>query len=187
MKLTEIKATTTDLYSEINDAAASIGTIKELTSKVRDRVIHHLNVKPSLVTMDDHDIKSLLNRASGEEKFALRIAMKVAGRRDPSELQESKMPDETPETDDPYVVIGNWGRGTQTCWPKGEAPGVYTKEDAEKIVSTLEKEQKGKGAIPGSSGIAWHAKPLEGALEYVSFGNKAYGAIKALQKKHEQK
>jgi hypothetical protein len=85
MKLDEIKATSSNLYSEINDAAMSVGTIKELTNKVRDRVIHHLSVKPSLAELNDEDIKELLRRASSEEKFALRVAMKVAGRRDPSE------------------------------------------------------------------------------------------------------
>lgn len=186
MKLNEIKAASSDLYSEINDAASAIGTIKELTNKVRDRVMHHLKDTKGLVTMSDADLQSLIDRAPGEEKFALKIACKVIGRRLPEDLKESvldKIPAENGTKGDAYVVIGNWGRGVQTTWPKGEAPGVWTKKDAEQIAKDLEADEKGKGAIPGSAGIAWHAKPLDNALEYVGFGNKAYGAIKKLQAK----
>jgi hypothetical protein len=72
-----------DLYSKINDAVMSVGTMKELTSKVRDRVKHLIGV--GFNGLNDADIQELMRKADGEEKFALRVAMKVVGRRDPTE------------------------------------------------------------------------------------------------------
>lgn len=72
-----------DLYSEINDAASAIGTIRDLTHNVRKRTMHHIDA--GLNKLNDADLKELLRKADSEEKFALRIAMKVMGRRDPSE------------------------------------------------------------------------------------------------------
>jgi len=73
-----------DLYSRINDAAMSVGTRKELTSKVRDRVKHL--VSKGFNSLNDADIKELMRKADSEEKFALRVAMKVVGHRDPTEM-----------------------------------------------------------------------------------------------------
>lgn len=78
VKLTE----SNDLYSQIDDAAMAIGTLKELTPKVRARVKQFID--DGFNHLSDADIIERLRKASGEDKFALRVAMKVVGHRDPT-------------------------------------------------------------------------------------------------------
>lgn len=84
MLLNEIKnVSTTNVYSEINDAAMAIGSIKDLTRNVRDYALRLID--RGFTGMDEYDIKELLRNANSEGKFSIRIALKVLGRRDPSE------------------------------------------------------------------------------------------------------
>lgn len=82
---------------------------------------------------------------------------------------------------EPFVVIGNYGRGEQTCWPSGPKPKTYTKAQAEAIVARLEKEKSGIGSGSRYDHCAWHAKPLSEALNYVSPGNTCYNALYRMQ------
>jgi hypothetical protein len=63
---------------EIIDAAKAVGTVAELTDAVYNRV---RTLMPELKRMSDGDLASKLARAKGEEKFAIRVALKVIGRR----------------------------------------------------------------------------------------------------------
>ena len=42
--------------------------------------------------------------------------------------------------DDLYVVIGNAGQGRQNMWPSSDEPGVYSKEEAERMSQRTRKE-----------------------------------------------
>ena len=65
-------------------------------------------------------------------------------------------------------------------WPKSEAPGVYSEQDAKEIVR---RQSESQGTIPGGS-YAWHAKPLADAHNYVMSGNKCYYPLIDLQERH---
>jgi hypothetical protein len=82
------------------------------------------------------------------------------------------------QPEDLYVVIGNAGHGRQNMWPRSEAPEVYPKAEAERIA---EEQTAGQGHPL----IAWHAKPLSRAIEYVSPGNNAYSGLLDLLDKYE--
>jgi len=80
-----------------------------------------------------------------------------------------------------YVVIGNYGRGVQTLWPKTAKPGAYPQLEAQRIADKL-NGSAGRQNRPGG-GVHWHHKPLEDALEYVN-RHEAVVAIQRLQEKH---
>lgn len=84
MKLSEIQSGSFDLDKEIDDAASAVGNKSDVTPAVRNLIKDHVT-KSKLSSMDDGQIQSLMSKASGDEKFALRVALKVVGRRDPSE------------------------------------------------------------------------------------------------------
>lgn len=66
--------------------------------------------------------------------------------------------------EDPFVVIGNYGRGVQTLWPSTRKPLPYTRHEAEKIADDLNKKETRNR--PGGN-AHWHAKPLSQALDFV--------------------
>lgn len=82
-----------------------------------------------------------------------------------------------------HVIIGNAGRGRQTTWPSAENPGLYTKQEAEKIIDGFKSKQTIFNGGPNGH-IAWHTKSLDKALDYVSSGNTCYKPLKELQDKH---
>ena len=63
---------------EIVDAAKAVGTAAELTGNVYKRVVA---LTSELKKLNDGDLASKLSQAKGEEKFAMRVALKVIGRR----------------------------------------------------------------------------------------------------------
>lgn len=65
---------------DIVDAAKSIGTTDELPAVYHDIVKLMSKVK----SMSEGDLKALLDRSKGQAKFALRVAMKAAGVREPN-------------------------------------------------------------------------------------------------------
>ena len=81
--------------------------------------------------------------------------------------------------DDLYVVIGNAGQGRQNMWPSSDEPGVYSKEEAEKLAKEREKKQRG-----GFTQIYYHAKPLVKASEFVSMGTRARAGLNKLLDKY---
>jgi len=68
---------------DIVDAAKSLGTIDELPA-VYNKIIDliHRPRGQNLMAMSDGDLKALLNKTKGQDKFALRVALKVLGRRE---------------------------------------------------------------------------------------------------------
>ena len=82
-------------------------------------------------------------------------------------------------TDDLYVVIGNAGQGRQNMWPSSDEPGVYSKEEAEKLAKEREKKQRGS-----FTQIYYHAKPLVKASEFVSMGTRARAGLNKLLDKY---
>lgn len=84
-----------------------------------------------------------------------------------------------------YVVIINHGRGRQATWPSSKAPGVFTQDEAQKIVDDEKARQNMFNG--GAQGHAhWHAQPLEDALNFVSHGNECYYALQDLQFENEE-
>ena len=81
--------------------------------------------------------------------------------------------------DDLYVVIGNAGQGRQNMWPSSDEPGVYSKEEAERLAS--ERNKKGRYS---SLQIHYHAKPLVKASEFVSMGTRARMGLNMLLAKY---
>jgi len=81
--------------------------------------------------------------------------------------------------DDLYVVIGNAGQGRQNMWPSSDEPGVYSKEEAERLAS--ERNKKGRYS---SLQIHYHAKPLVKASESVSMGTRARMGLNMLLAKY---
>jgi hypothetical protein len=75
--------------------------------------------------------------------------------------------------DDLYVVIGNAGRGRQNMWPSSDEPGVYSKEEAERIAKERDFSQ-----------VRYHAKPLVKASEFVSMGTRARAGLNKLLDKY---
>lgn len=65
---------------EIVDAAKSVGTTDELPAVYHD-VIKYM---PKVKSMSEGDLKALLDRSKGQAKFAVRVAMKAAGVREPN-------------------------------------------------------------------------------------------------------
>ena len=65
---------------DIVDAAKSIGTTDELPAVYHDIVKLMSKVK----SMSEGDLKSLLDQSKGQAKFAVRVAMKAAGVREPN-------------------------------------------------------------------------------------------------------
>jgi len=65
---------------EIVDAAKSVGTMDELPAVYHDVVKHMTKVK----SMGEGDLKALLDKSNGKDKFAVRVAMKAAGVREPN-------------------------------------------------------------------------------------------------------
>jgi hypothetical protein len=66
---------------EIIDAASSVGTVAELTDSVYKRVVVLMS---ELKTISDGDLAAMIRLSKGEEKFAIRVALTVIGRREPS-------------------------------------------------------------------------------------------------------
>lgn len=81
--------------------------------------------------------------------------------------------------DDLYVVIGNAGRGRQNMWPSSDEPGVYSKEEAERIAKEREKKQRSS-----FSQVYYHVKPLVKASEFVSMGTRARMGLNKLLDKY---
>ena len=81
--------------------------------------------------------------------------------------------------DDLYGVIGNAGHGRQNMWPSSDEPGVYSKEEAERLAG--ERNKKGRY---GSVQIHYHAKPLVKASEFVSMGTRARAGLNKLLDKY---
>lgn len=77
---------------------------------------------------------------------------------------------------DLYIVIGNYGRGSQVLYPKTDAPKTYSRREAEKIVEEM-NDAPGRGNRPGG-GAHWHAKPLKEAERYIS----RYEALSAVER-----
>lgn len=65
---------------DIVDAAKSVGTTDELPAVYYD-VIKYM---PKVKSMGEGDLKALLDRSKGQAKFAVRVAMKAAGVREPN-------------------------------------------------------------------------------------------------------
>lgn len=74
---------------------------------------------------------------------------------------------------DPHVVICNAGRGRQALWPETKKPGLYSKDEADKLVAKL---------TPSSTVGHWHTKPLKDALNFIDkYGSAdAYHAVERL-------
>lgn len=85
MKLSEIKAQVVDIDKEIDHAAQGIGTLAEVTPEVRRIVKSYLDGKDKvdLNTASDGDIAAMFRNIPDHHNFALKIALKVAGRRYP--------------------------------------------------------------------------------------------------------
>jgi len=77
MRLNEIKSSVQKLSDEMIDAAKAIGTVAELTPEVKAKVLQFLNRDESIIGMSEADLQSLLSQT--KDKFALRIACKIAG------------------------------------------------------------------------------------------------------------
>ena len=79
-------------------------------------------------------------------------------------LRESLLPE-----DEPYVVIGNQGRGVQVLWPRSSEPQAMGREEAERTAERLNR------TLPSAriGQMNWHAKPLSVASDYVSSGQEA--------------
>jgi hypothetical protein len=82
---------------EIIDAAKAVGTVAELTDAVYNRV---KALMPELKKISDGDLASKLARAKGEEKFAIRVALKVIGRRVDENAVKAKVNDTITEADE---------------------------------------------------------------------------------------
>jgi hypothetical protein len=82
---------------EIIDAAKAVGTVAELTDAVYNRV---KALMPELKRISDGDLASKLARAKGEEKFAIRVALKVIGRRVDENAVKVKANDTITEADE---------------------------------------------------------------------------------------
>lgn len=82
-------------------------------------------------------------------------------------------------TDDLYVVIGNAGRGRQNMLPSSGDPGVYSKEEAERLAS--ERNKRGRHS---PTQIHYHAKPLFKAAEFISGNQMARTGLGKLLSKY---
>ena len=71
---------------DIVDAVKSLGTLDELPAVyVKVLSLMHKPAKgQNLNSMDDGDLKALISKSKGDDKFALRVALKVLGRREPN-------------------------------------------------------------------------------------------------------
>lgn len=80
---------------DIVDAAKSVGTTAEL-SDVYDYIVKLMS---KVKTMSEGELKSLLDKSKGKDKFAVRVALKAAGMREPV-LESTDVP-----TDDSWYVL----------------------------------------------------------------------------------
>ncbi len=77
-----------------------------------------------------------------------------------------------------HVVIGNKGRGSQTLWPKSEAPELYTKDEADSIVTKM----NGKPGLKfGPTQIHWHTKHIDVSHKHVNSGQPAWKGLSKLK------
>ena len=95
----------------------------------------------------------------------------------PRPVRESLLPGE-----EPYVVIGNEGRGVQVLWPSSAEPQALSREEAEATVERLTR------TLPSAriGRMHWHAKPLADADQYVSSGQEASYGLSRLRDSMEE-
>lgn len=95
----------------------------------------------------------------------------------PRPVRESLLPG-----DEPYVVIGNQGRGVQVLWPSSAEPEALSREEAEATAERLNR------TLPsGRIGrVQWHFKPLSRAEEFVSSGQEASIGLAHLRQEMEE-
>lgn len=95
----------------------------------------------------------------------------------PRPVRESLLPG-----DEPYVVIGNQGRGVQVLWPSSAEPQALSREEAEAVAARLNR------TLPsGRIGrVQWHFKPLSRAEEFVSPGQDASIGLAHLRQEMEE-
>jgi hypothetical protein len=78
-------------------------------------------------------------------------------------------------TGEPYVVIGNHGRGSQALYPSSEAPVAYDQAEAEDLVRRLNAGESGPFRT------TWHTKPLTTAGDFISPGQPSALGLLRLQ------
>ncbi len=77
-----------------------------------------------------------------------------------------------------HIVIGNRGKGSQTLWPKSEAPELYSQSEAEAIATKM----NGKPGIKfGPTIIHWHTKHIDVAHKFVNHGQPAWRGLSKLK------
>lgn len=83
MKLSELRESNVQDLSkmdpEIIDAVKAVGTLRELTPAVYGKIT---GVMSKVRSAGEGELESMLKMAKGEDKFAIRVAMKVVGRRE---------------------------------------------------------------------------------------------------------
>lgn len=73
------------LDAQIDEAASSIGTQQELSEELRDCVINYVE-SGFLGSIDDYELKRLIRASQPQKKFAIRVTLKVIGRKEPDIL-----------------------------------------------------------------------------------------------------
>lgn len=67
-----------------------------------------------------------------------------------------------------YVVIGNYGRGDQVAWPSTDAPGLYTQQEAQRIVRDINDDDPGM-SVGYRRQAHWHVKHIDEAPRYAPY------------------
>lgn len=73
-----------------------------------------------------------------------------------------------------YVVIGNYGvgnyggLGNQVAWPSIDAPGLYTQQEAQRIVRDINDDDPGM-SVGYRPQVHWHVKHIDEAPRYAPY------------------
>ena len=144
--------------AELGAAEANLLALKGCTATVLGN-IH--GERPQLGDLDPDSYLATALRSARAKVEGKEIRLERA-RALPNPSQGFRL---TENPQDVWVVIGNYGYGRQTMWPRSDRPGAYSKQEASALARSMNLQPRHPIGGPADF-LHWHAKPLSEAARY---------------------